>query len=68
MDLYTMDSLITENNHRKVRTYKTLVRHALKYGSKPQTLMQMDKLKLHTFERTFLCEIYGPVQEKEKKL
>jgi len=57
MDLYTMGLLITENNHIKVRTYKTLVRHALQYGSKPQTLMQPDKLQLCTFERKVLCEI-----------
>ena len=57
MDLYTMGSLVTENNHIKVRAYKTLVRNALKYGSKPQTLMQPDKLQLCTFERIVLCEI-----------
>jgi len=33
MDSYTMDSIVTENNHIQVRTYKTLVRHTLKYGA-----------------------------------
>jgi len=32
IDLHTMGSLVTEKNHMKVRTYKTLVRHDLKYG------------------------------------
>jgi hypothetical protein len=34
------------------------------YGSKTWTLTQSDELRLCTFEREILREIYGPVQEK----
>ena len=33
-----MGSLVTENNHIKVRTYITLVRCALNYGSTTQDI------------------------------
>ena len=68
MYLYTMDSIVTENSHTKVRIYKPLVRCALKYGRKTHTLMQLDQLNCVLLKEESYVKYIVLCKRKENKI
>jgi hypothetical protein len=55
----------SQNVHRKtkIRIYKTIIKPALVYGCETWSLLQNAEIKLGTFERKILRQIYGPINE-----